>query len=43
MSKMNEYSPTWYELFLQPIAPEQTEHEVAFVAHWLPQPDYQNG
>jgi SAM-dependent methyltransferase len=37
---MNEYSPTWYELFLQPIAPEQTEREAAFVAHWLPQPAY---
>jgi SAM-dependent methyltransferase len=37
---MNEYSPTWYELFLQPIAPEQTEREAAFVAHWLPLPAY---
>ena len=37
---MNEYSPTWYELFLQPIAPEQTEYEAAFVARWLPQPAY---
>jgi SAM-dependent methyltransferase len=37
---MNEYSPTWYELFLQPIAPEQTEREAAFVARWLPQPAY---
>ena len=37
---MNEYSPTWYELFLQPIAPEQTEREATFVAHWLPLPAY---
>jgi SAM-dependent methyltransferase len=37
---MNVYSPTWYELFLQPIAPEQTEREVAFVARWLPLPAY---
>lgn len=35
---MNEYSPTWYELFLQPIAPKQTEREAGFVARWLPQP-----
>jgi SAM-dependent methyltransferase len=37
---MNDYSPTWYELFLQPIAPEQTEREAAFVARWLPLPAY---
>jgi SAM-dependent methyltransferase len=37
---MNAYSPTWYELFLQPIAPEQTEREAAFVARWLPLPAY---
>jgi SAM-dependent methyltransferase len=37
---MNDYSPTWYELFLQPIAPQQTEREAAFVARWLPQPAY---
>jgi SAM-dependent methyltransferase len=37
---MNEYSPTWYELFLEPIAPEQTEREIAFVAYWLPLPAY---
>jgi SAM-dependent methyltransferase len=37
---MNEYSPTWYELFLQPIALDQTEREAAFVARWLPQPAY---
>ncbi|HEU5098604.1 MAG TPA: class I SAM-dependent methyltransferase [Roseiflexaceae bacterium] len=33
---MSDYSPTWYELFLEPLAPEQTEREVAFVARWLP-------
>jgi SAM-dependent methyltransferase len=37
---MSEYSPTWYELFLQPIAVEQTEREAAFVARWLPLPEY---
>ncbi len=37
---MNNYSPTWYNLFLQPIAPEQTEREAVFVARWLPQPAY---
>ena len=37
---MSDYSPTWYELFLQPIAPEQTEREAAFVAQWLPLPAY---
>jgi len=37
---MNEYSPTWYELFLQPITAGQTEREAAFVARWLPQPVY---
>jgi SAM-dependent methyltransferase len=37
---MSDYSPTWYDLFLTPIAQEQTEREAAFVAHWLPQPDY---
>jgi SAM-dependent methyltransferase len=38
--KTNVYSPTWFELFLQPITPAQTEHELAFIAHWLPQPTY---
>jgi SAM-dependent methyltransferase len=37
---MSEYSPTWYELFLQPIAVEQTEREAAFVTRWLPLPEY---
>src|SRR5215510_13351140 len=37
---MSEYSPTWYELFLEPIALEQTEREAAFVAAWLPLPAY---
>ena len=37
---MSDYSPTWYELFLQPIASEQTEREAAFVAHWLPHPAF---
>jgi SAM-dependent methyltransferase len=37
---MNDYSSIWFELFLQPIAPEQTEREAAFVARWLSQPAY---
>ena len=37
---MSDYSPTWYELFLQPITAEQTEREAEFVARWLPQPAY---
>lgn len=37
---MSDYSPTWYELFLQPIPAEQTEREAAFVARWLPLPAY---
>jgi SAM-dependent methyltransferase len=36
----NSYSTTWFELFLDPIDPAQTEHEIRFVARWLPQPDY---
>jgi SAM-dependent methyltransferase len=37
---MNAYSPTWYELFLEPIAPEQTDREAEFVARWLPHPAF---
>jgi SAM-dependent methyltransferase len=37
---VNDYSPTGYELFLRPIAPEQTEREAAFVAGWLPRPAF---
>jgi SAM-dependent methyltransferase len=36
----NSYSPTWFQTFLAPIAPAQTEAEVAFVARQLPQPAY---
>jgi SAM-dependent methyltransferase len=36
----NSYSPTWYELFMHPIRPEQTAAEIAFVARHLPQPAY---
>jgi SAM-dependent methyltransferase len=32
----NRYSTTWFELFLEPIPPAQTAHEIAFVARWLP-------
>ena len=36
----NYYSTTWFALFLDTIDPAQTEHETAFIAHWLPQPTY---
>ena len=36
----NSYSSTWFTLFLNTIDPSQTEQEVAFIARWLPQPDY---
>jgi SAM-dependent methyltransferase len=36
----NHYSTTWFELFLVPYDPAQTEREIAFIARWLPQPDY---
>src|ERR1051326_6838867 len=36
----NRYSTTWFELFLQPIQPVQTEREIAFIARWLPRPHY---
>jgi SAM-dependent methyltransferase len=36
----NHYSTTWFELFLVPIDPAQTEREIAFITRWLPQPDY---
>jgi SAM-dependent methyltransferase len=36
----NYYSTIWFELFLDTIDPAQTEREVAFIAHWLPQPAY---
>jgi hypothetical protein len=36
----NQYSTTWFEVFLQPIQPVQTEREIAFIARWLPPPAY---
>jgi SAM-dependent methyltransferase len=36
----NNYSTTWFTLFLDTIEPTQTDREAAFVARWLPQPDY---
>lgn len=33
---MNAFSPQWYSIFLDSIAPEQTEAEVAFVARCAP-------
>ena len=38
----NEYSPTWFELFLRRIAPEQTRREVEFLARHLPLPSFRN-
>jgi SAM-dependent methyltransferase len=40
MHALNIYSPTWYELFSEPIAPEQTEREAEFVARCLPRPAF---
>ncbi len=37
---INDYSTTWFELFLASIAPAQTEHEVDFLARQLPPPRY---
>jgi len=34
------YSATWFATFLQPIAPEQTAAEIAFVARQVPAPAY---
>jgi hypothetical protein len=36
----NHYSTTWFTLFLDTIDPAQTEREVAFIARWLPRPEY---
>ncbi|MFI5268845.1 MAG: class I SAM-dependent methyltransferase [Chloroflexota bacterium] len=36
----NEYSPTWFETFLRPIDPAQTEREASFITRCLPQPAY---
>src|SRR5579884_2534949 len=36
----NTYSPTWFELFLGSIPPQQTEAECAFLARHLPLPAY---
>lgn len=36
----NEYSATWFALFLQPIQRSQTESEIAFIVHHLPRPHY---
>jgi SAM-dependent methyltransferase len=36
----NNYSKSWFEMFLQTIKPAQTELEVAFISHYLPQPTY---
>jgi hypothetical protein len=37
---VSSFSPTWFSFFLRPIAPAQTELEVAFVCRHLPQPNY---
>lgn len=36
----NRYSPTWYELFMEPISLHQSEAEVAWVARQLPLPPF---
>jgi SAM-dependent methyltransferase len=38
MVAVNAYSPRWFELFLRPISPEQTEREAAFLMRQLPLP-----
>ena len=39
---VNDYSDTWYTLFLQPIRTDQTESEIAFIIRNLPRPRYQS-
>jgi SAM-dependent methyltransferase len=36
----NEFSREWYQIFLDPIAPEHTEAEVAFIERQLPTASY---
>jgi SAM-dependent methyltransferase len=36
----NDYSSTWFELFLESIQPVQTEAEIAFITRQLPNPPY---
>ena len=36
----NEFSREWYEIFLEPIAPENTEAEVALIERQLPPAEY---
>ena len=36
----NRYSQTWFEIFLKPIQLTQTERELRFITHYLPQPVY---
>lgn len=38
----NIYSPTWFELFMRPIQPVQTDTEIAFVTSYLPLPAYRS-
>ena len=40
--RANAYSPTWFELFLRRIPPEQTRHESDFLARHLPLPAFRN-
>lgn len=35
---INNYSPTWFKIFLDQIDPAQTEREVAFIIRHLPRP-----
>jgi len=38
----NQYTRTWYEVFLSTIAPSQTESEIAFLRRQLPRPQFQS-
>lgn len=40
MEAENSYSASWFELFMDTIAPAQTAGEVAFLTRWLPLPAY---
>ncbi len=40
MSASNEYSHTWFEQFLRPIPPRQTQREIEFLSRQLPLPRY---
>jgi SAM-dependent methyltransferase len=37
---MNDYSPIWFDTFMQTISPEQTLREIAFLERQFPLPNY---